>query len=93
MWTNPSNPTSGNGIDDDLDGFIDNWKGWNYSNNSNDTRTTNEHGTQIAGIIAAKTNNYLGIAGVAGGYNDQGVQLLPICIGVTTPSASILDEL
>lgn len=59
---------------------------------SHNNLSTNEHGTQIAGIIAAKTNNYLGIAGVAGGYNDQGVQLLPICIGVTTPSASILDD-
>lgn len=91
-WTNPSNPSTGNGIDDDIDGLIDNWKGWNYWNNSNDVRTTNAHGTQVAGIISAKTNNGVGIAGVAGGNNQQGVNILPICIGVLAPNASVLDD-
>lgn len=92
VWTNPNNPSTGNGIDDDSDGLIDNWKGWNYANATNDVRTTNSHGTQVAGIIAAKTNNGVGIAGIAGGNNEQGVKILPICIGVTNPNASIMDD-
>jgi subtilisin family serine protease len=31
-WTDPQhqNPARGNGLDDDLDGYIDDWKGWNF---------------------------------------------------------------
>jgi hypothetical protein len=57
FWSNQNNPNTGNGIDDGIDGLIDNWKGWNYDLNSNDVRTTNDHGTQVSGIISAKANN------------------------------------
>ncbi len=35
------------------------------------------YGTQIAGLICAKTNNGLGIAGLAGGNNGRGVTIIP----------------
>lgn len=38
------------------------------------------HGTAVAGIIGAKTNNGKGIAGIAGGNNSQGVTLIPYCV-------------
>ena len=92
IWTNPNNPTTGNGIDDDNNGFIDDWKGWNFATNSNDARTTVYHGTFVAGIVGAKTHNSHGIAGVAGGKNGGGVKLLPYCVGISAPISSIIDD-
>lgn len=35
------------------------------------------HGTLVAGIIGAKTNNWTGIAGIAGGNNSNGSKIIP----------------
>ncbi|WP_367328424.1 S8 family peptidase [Lentimicrobium sp.] len=53
-----------NGIDDDGNGYIDDYNGWNaYGNNGNVSQS--DHGTHVAGISAAKGNNSLGVTGVA----------------------------
>ncbi|MFN8280904.1 MAG: S8 family peptidase [Saprospiraceae bacterium] len=52
-----------NGIDDDGNGYIDDYKGWN-TYKSNDSIEVNNHGTQVSGIIGAKGNNRIGVAGV-----------------------------
>ncbi len=94
-WSNPNDPTTGNGVDDDGNGLIDDWKGWNFPLNNNDSRpisTFNFHGTGVAGIIGAKTNNNKGIAGIAGGWNNEGVKILPIKIGETAPASIVLDD-
>ena len=72
-----------NGIDDDNDGFIDNWRGWNFINNSNNVDDDNlySHGTSVAGIISAGFNNGIGISSVTAGskslilkcFNSQGI--------------------
>jgi hypothetical protein len=65
-----------NGIDDDGDGFIDNYMGWNMAeNNYNVTADINPHGVGVAGIVAAKANNGIGMAGVA-----PNVKILPVKI-------------
>ena len=61
-----------NGIDDDGDGFIDDWHGWDFAGSrgispDNDPGTVAKHGTHTAGIIAASGNNSIGICGVAFG--------------------------
>ncbi len=53
----------GNGIDDDLNGYIDDVNGWN-AYNSNGNITTAGHGTAVTGIIGAKGNNNIGVTGV-----------------------------
>ena len=54
-----------NYVDDDNDGYVDNWMGWNFVNNNNDARDGNGHGTQTAGIIAAQMDNTQGMSGIA----------------------------
>ncbi len=53
-----------NGIDDDNNGYIDDFEGWN-SNADNDNIAGGGHGTPVAGIIGAKGNNEIGVAGVS----------------------------
>ena len=62
-----------NGIDDDNDGYIDNYYGWDIGMNDNDVNPENHagasHGSNCAGIASATTDNILGISGV--GFNSR----------------------
>ncbi|MBL7962734.1 MAG: S8 family serine peptidase [Flavobacteriales bacterium] len=51
-----------NGIDDDGNGYVDDFQGWNPGGN-NDNVYGGSHGTQVAGMIGAKGNNSLGVVG------------------------------
>jgi subtilisin family serine protease len=62
-----------NGIDDDGNGYPDDWHGWNFVNNTNDPFDDYYHGTHVAGIIGAVGNNDIGVAGVA-----WSVKLMPL---------------
>ena len=72
IWTNP-NEIYNNGIDDDENGFTDDYYGWDFVNNTNDptpklvtgySPTAIKHGTVVAGVAAAQGGNNQGIAGV-----------------------------
>jgi hypothetical protein len=51
-----------NGIDDDGNGYVDDYRGWNPGGN-NDNVYNGNHGTQVAGMIGAVGNNDLGMVG------------------------------
>jgi len=52
-----------NGIDDDNNGYIDDYYGWNTRQNTGDVQE-DDHGTSVSGIIGAKGDNGIGVAGV-----------------------------
>ena len=53
------------GIDNDGDGYIDNFSGWDLGENDNDpTYNANQHGVHVSGIAAASVDNGIGVAGV-----------------------------
>lgn len=58
----------GNGIDDDQNGYIDDFDGWNAFTNSG-ILSTDLHGTEVAGVVAARGNNGIGISGLT--WNTQ----------------------
>ena len=64
MWYNPGE-TPDNNEDDDENGYIDDYRGWNFSGNNNNPMDDHLHGTHVAGTIAAVTDNNTGIAGLS----------------------------
>ena len=53
-----------NGLDDDGNGYVDDFGGWNPQTQADDTGNKSYHGTAVHGIIGAKGNNSLGVTGV-----------------------------
>jgi subtilisin family serine protease len=88
-WTNPGE-VNGNGIDDDGNGFVDDYYGYDFRFNDSDPADQNGHGTHTSGTIGASGNNGLGVAGVS--WN---VKIMTIKIysqsGTDTTSAMLIN--
>lgn len=63
MWVNIGE-IPGNGIDDDGDGFVDDYYGYDFADDLPDPTDSGFHGTHVAGTIAAIGNNQIGVIGV-----------------------------
>ncbi len=95
IWTNPGE-IPGNGVDDDGNGYVDDIHGWDFGGGDNDPNPhaaidstsgldVGFHGTFVAAIAAAATDNSEGIAGA--GWNCRIVPLK-----VTAPNGDITTE-
>ncbi|WP_109829651.1 S8 family serine peptidase [Reichenbachiella versicolor] len=66
-YVNTADPV--NGIDDDGNGFVDDFSGVDIADNDNNADDADGHGTKVAGVFGATTDNGLGVAGV--GFNSS----------------------
>ncbi|MBK6772526.1 MAG: S8 family serine peptidase [Ignavibacteria bacterium] len=63
IWINKEE-IPGNGIDDDYNGYADDYKGWDFAYDDRRPDDGFGHGTNIATVIGASTDNVIGFAGV-----------------------------
>ncbi len=63
MWTNPGEIPNDN-IDNDNNGFVDDYYGFDFINNDSDPMDDGGHGTHVAGTIGAVGDNGFGVVGV-----------------------------
>lgn len=77
LWSNPGetgidangNDKSTNNIDDDNNGYVDDYRGWDFVSNDNSPNDENGHGTHCAGLVGAVGDNGVGVAGVSWNVN------------------------
>lgn len=77
LWVNPGEIPA-NSMDDDNNGFVDDVQGWNFVNATNNVQDFIGHGSLVAGVAAARTNNTLGIAGVCGACRIMPVKITQV---------------
>ena len=66
LWVNPGE-IPGDGIDNDLNGYVDDIHGWNFYDGESwlfYSVAEDEHGTHVGGTIASTGNNGTGVTGV-----------------------------
>ena len=87
LWINEAEYNGVAGKDDDGNGYVDDKHGYNFASNQGKptyAHSTGDHGTHIAGTIAATNNNGRGVSSIAGGSG--------IGDGVRLMSCQIFDE-
>ncbi len=68
LYRNPGESGDGretNRRDDDGNGFVDDYRGWDWIDGDSDPRDLNGHGTHVAGTVGARGGDGYGVAGVS----------------------------
>ncbi|HET9958184.1 MAG TPA: S8 family peptidase, partial [Polyangiaceae bacterium] len=86
VWNNPAE--TADGIDNDLNGLVDDVHGWNFLGNNANLADSTGHGTHVAGLIGAVKNNSIGVAGVA-----SGVKIMPLAVGEFAPASAVASAI
>ena len=95
LWVNWAEKGGRAGVDDDGNGYVDDFAGWDFVNfptpdsvyvgedwrdADNDPNDFSGHGTAVAGIVAGLTNNVIGIAGTG-----PSLRIMPLRVGWSSP--------
>lgn len=86
LWVNPGEIPN-NGIDDDNNGYVDDINGYDVGsndNNPNPPTTQYDHGTHVAGIASARSNNGIGVASI-------GFSCKLMCVKATSSPTSVTN--
>lgn len=89
LWRN-NREILNNKIDDDKNGYIDDYYGYDFVAKSSDLSPYSSHGTMVSGIIAAQRNNETGIAGIA---SDAKIMPLIVCSDSGCPTSSVIKAI
>ena len=84
IWTN-TGEIPNNGVDDDHDGYVDDYYGYDFADNLPDPSDSGFHGTHVAGTIAAVGNNAMGVIGV-----DYQARIM--CLRASSDGETLLDS-
>ncbi len=91
IWIN-EDEVPGNGIDDDANGYIDDVRGWNFTDDNNDPLDSNFHGTHVSGVIAGQGNNSTGTSGVCWTVKIMALKFLdPLGSGYVSDEVSAIE--
>lgn len=88
IWSNTTEINGTPDVDDDGNGYVDDFYGWNTNADDNDVQDTLGHGTRVAGILGARGMNGIGIAGIC-----WSVKMMPLRAfeGTTTTTGLIVN--
>ena len=90
IWINTGeNPT--NGLDNDGDGYVNDYYGYDFADNLPSPMDSGFHGTHVAGTIAAVGYNNLGVIGVD--YQARIMALRASSDGETLPDSAIIEAI
>lgn len=95
LWVN-ADEIPGNGLDDDENGYVDDVHGYNFADDRPEIDLVdpqildNSHGMHVAGLLAARNNNRIGVSSIAGGDGrpDSGIRIM---MGVTFGTGPRVD--
>jgi len=85
LWVN-YHEVPNNGVDDDENGYVDDYRGWNIQLDNDYIQGGGDHGVPVAGIIGAKGNNEIGVTGV-----NWNCQLMIVKNNGNTNEAEVLE--
>ncbi len=80
-WTGTSQPKQSNNCDDDNNGYVDDWRGWSFTQHDNNPQAGRQnpsgagtsHATEVAGLVGATGNNGLGDTAI-----DWNTKIMPL---------------
>ena len=79
-----------NSVDDDGNGYVDDCYGWDAIRLKGSAADKDGHGTHIAGIISALTDNGIGVAGVSWNVD---IKIIPCRMMDSKGEGTVLDEI